>query len=173
MLHIGGVEPIELRPLLELPLAEVFEMPEGLDTETESVLARVADAVEAHGGTLWFGSELVQAPERWVSAGLGWEGAVEIELLIRSWCPANWRGGVAQRLWQARLTVGVDCECQRDHGMHYVYDLTSEVGSLDGLLRATDAHLAQVARWREEDRDATAWRTQAGLSQPPVRGSGR
>lgn len=161
-----------LRPLLELPLAEIFEMPDGLDPEEGPALGRIAEAVASRGGTLWSTTQYVGVPARWAYAGLGWEGAVEIEMLLRSWCPANWRGGVAQRLWQVRLTVGIDCECQRDHGMHYVYDLTCEVGSLDGLNRATDAHLARVARWQEEDRDATAWRTLAGLPLPPVRDGG-
>lgn len=163
------MKPIEVQPLLELPLAEIFEMPEGLDDETVVALERIADAVEAQGGTLWFGTQYVEAPARWVSAGLGWEGPVEIELLMRSWCPANWRGGEAQRLWQARLTVGVDCECQRDHGMHYVYDLTCEVASLEALEAATRQHLAAVGGWRSESRNATWWRTRAGLPGPPER----
>lgn len=121
-MHAWQVQPIDARPLLDLPLSDIFDMPEGVDAGTREVLARISERVAEFGPRSWgvthytgethFG---VEAPG-WAFTTMALGPAAEVDFLLQSSQPKNWRGGPAQRLWRVRLTVGVDCECPRDHG---------------------------------------------------------
>jgi hypothetical protein len=160
---------IESLPLLEHPIGEYFEMPDGPDSESIELLASISDRATAAGAPTWYRTSFLGRDGVWLETVLPSVsgGGIEVDLLIRSWKPKNWRGGPEQRLWAVRLMAGLDCECWQNHGVHYVVDDLRECGSPIAMRHATDEILAVSVGWADENRDASWWYERSGLPSRP------
>ncbi|MDP9386574.1 MAG: hypothetical protein M3Q48_01260, partial [Actinomycetota bacterium] len=156
---------IQTLPLLEHPLVDYFDMPEGPDQDSLAVLQWLSGRVHATGAQGWYRTSFLGREEVWLEtvlprvSGTG----VEVDLLVRSWQPKNWRGGPEQRLWVVRLMVGLDCQCWRYHGVHYVLEETRECGSPAAFRQAVESVLQMADRWARDGRDASRWYAESGL----------
>jgi hypothetical protein len=76
--------------------------------------------------------------------------------------------------WSDRPFLGVSaavevaCWCAVDHNMHAVRNFEWLAGHADALVVAFESATESVVGWSSGPRDPNAWRTVAGLPQPPV-----
>lgn len=145
------------RGLLEHPISEAFGLPDPLPGRLRTALAQVADQAQAAGmDDLW-----MLGPGRggvWLSTWRYPCPGVELDLELRPVPLPGWDG-----IWDIRIDLAVECECQTDHNAHYVraYEAQCSTSAL-----ATSVHelLSVADGWTTSIRDASWWRQQAGLS---------
>jgi hypothetical protein len=64
---------------------------------------------------------------------------------------------------QVEAAVGVACQCETNHQMHWVHRVTWAAETIDAAANALEAASEVVTRWFQDPGDANRWREWAGL----------